>query len=201
MPPAFKRQRQSSTTSVTSRTSRASSSRRITPAASFKHPFRASRPQRQRKQDTVASQPLQERVVPILRVPLSQNDELSPVFDDDDIDETLENVVMAIDIKERGTVGCAYYIAREERLFCMEDIVNGGNDVTETCNYHSSHLIRLLTILVKLEIQPTVVLLSLRIDSEEAELDAMRDVRQASLVDEGSISISGQCTANSSCSR
>lgn len=133
-------------------------------------------------------------------MPLSQNDELSPVFDDDDIDETLDNVVMAIDIKERGTVGCAYYVAREERLFCMEDIVNGGNDVTETCNYHGSHLIGLLTILVKLEIQPTVVLLSLRIDSEEAELGAMRDVRQASLVDEGSMSISGQCTANSSCS-
>jgi DNA mismatch repair protein MSH5 len=40
---------------------------------------------------------------------------------------------MAIDMKEHGTVGCAYYVAREERLFCMEDVVHGGTDTVETC--------------------------------------------------------------------
>lgn len=38
---------------------------------------------------------------------------------------------MALDIKERGTVGCAYYVAREERLFCMEDLPKGGLDMVE----------------------------------------------------------------------
>ena len=67
------------------------------------------------------------------QVPLLQNDEQNTVVVvEDDTDETLDNVVMAIDMKERGTVGCAYYVAREERMFCMEDIVHGGGDVMET---------------------------------------------------------------------
>ena len=57
-------------------------------------------------------------------------------MDEDDTDEMLDNVIMAVDMKERGTVGCAYYVAREERLFCMEDMVHGGRDVVETCQWH-----------------------------------------------------------------
>jgi hypothetical protein len=45
----------------------------------------------------------------------------------------------------------------------------------------------LLTASVKLEIQPTVVLVSLRIDYDGGEPQALRGVRQASLVDEGKI--------------
>ena len=40
---------------------------------------------------------------------------------------------MAVDIRERGMVGCAYYISREETLFCMEDLSGGGLDVLDTC--------------------------------------------------------------------
>jgi DNA mismatch repair protein MSH5 len=42
---------------------------------------------------------------------------------------------------------------------------------------------------VKLEFQPTVILVSLRIDSEGGELGTLRDLRQASLVDEGRAAI------------
>ena len=44
-----------------------------------------------------------------------------------------------------------------------------------------------LTLSVKLEVQPTIILVSVRIDSEVGEPGALRDVRQASLVDEGKL--------------
>jgi hypothetical protein len=40
---------------------------------------------------------------------------------------------MALDLKARGILGCAYYIAREERLFCMEDSMGGGLEAIEQC--------------------------------------------------------------------
>ncbi|KAI9676986.1 MAG: MutS protein msh5 [Caeruleum heppii] len=56
---------------------------------------------------------------------------------------------MAVDIKTRDTVGCAYYVAREEKLYFIEDIKLGGMDMVAT---------------LKEYIQPTVVLVSTRID-------------------------------------
>lgn len=44
---------------------------------------------------------------------------------------------MAVDIRERGTIGCAYYIAREERLFCMAEI-RGGSDSFQTREDHDN---------------------------------------------------------------
>lgn len=38
---------------------------------------------------------------------------------------------MAVDVRERGTVGCAYYVAAEEKLYFMEDVKLGGADVVE----------------------------------------------------------------------
>ena len=38
---------------------------------------------------------------------------------------------MAVDIKAHGTVGCAYYVAREERLCCMDDVKIGGLEVVD----------------------------------------------------------------------
>jgi DNA mismatch repair protein MSH5 len=134
MPPSLKRRRESSTTSVASRTSRPSSSQCITPLISLKRPLPDSQPQPQRKRVTIPSQPILQRAASTSRVPLSQQDELGVEVDEDYTDETLDNVVMAVDMKECGVVGCAYYVAREERLFCMEEIVNGGKDVVETCN-------------------------------------------------------------------
>ena len=56
-------------------------------------------------------------------------------------DESLEQVVMAIDLRERGTLGCAYYVAREERLYCMEDVANGGMEIVERRRYVSKSVI------------------------------------------------------------
>lgn len=45
----------------------------------------------------------------------------------------LDDVVMAVDMTDRHTVGCAYYVAREEKLYFMEDVKLGGADVIENC--------------------------------------------------------------------
>ena len=52
-------------------------------------------------------------------------------FDDGASDETLDEIIMAVDMKPRGTVGCAYYVAAQEKLYFMEDIELGGPDVIE----------------------------------------------------------------------
>lgn len=53
--------------------------------------------------------------------------------DGDTNDDTLSEVIMAVDMTPRGTVGCCYYVAREERLYFMEDIQIGDVDIVDTC--------------------------------------------------------------------
>lgn len=133
MLPSFKRKRQSSAASVTSRPSPATLSRRSTPLVSFDRQSLVSQPQSQHRRVAITSRPQLEREASSGQMPPSRNDEQSAAVDEDNTDETLDNVIMAIDMKEHGTVGCAYYVAREERLFCMEDIVHGGIDTVEAC--------------------------------------------------------------------
>jgi DNA mismatch repair protein MSH5 len=68
--------------------------------------------------------------------------------------DALNEVVMAIEMKERGSIGCAYYIAREEKLCLMEDIKMAGLDIVET---------------LKIHVQPTVVLISTRCEEKLEE--------------------------------
>lgn len=49
----------------------------------------------------------------------------------DDDDDTLNEVVMAVDLLSRGTVGCCYYVARDERMYFMEDIQFGDVEIIE----------------------------------------------------------------------
>jgi DNA mismatch repair protein MSH5 len=75
--------------------------------------------------------------------------------------DSLNEIIMAINMKERGTLGCAYYIAREEKLCLMEDIKMAGLDIVE---------------LLKLHAQPTILLISSRAE-EELEDHLMREAR------------------------
>jgi DNA mismatch repair protein MSH5 len=70
---------------------------------------------------------LPHRPRPIIRVGVEE----SATPDDDD--DFLEQIIVAIDVKEKGKVGCAYYVAGEERLLCMEEILGGGVEVVEKC--------------------------------------------------------------------
>ena len=60
-------------------------------------------------------------------VPQDERTELARSGDEDFLDK----VIMAVDIREHGKVGCAYYIAGEERLLCMEEVVGGGTDTMD----------------------------------------------------------------------
>lgn len=71
-----------------------------------------------------------------------QNDEEIRLREDAD---SLNEIIMAIEMKDRGTLGCAYYIAREERLYMMEDVPLAGLDLVDTLKVH---------------IQPTTLLIS-----------------------------------------
>ncbi|KAF1364822.1 mismatch repair protein 5 [Lizonia empirigonia] len=71
-------------------------------------------------------------------------------------DDTLSEVIMAVDMTPRGTVGCCYYVAREEKLYFMEDIQIGDADIVDTCKYNVKKS--------QTFIDPTVVLVSTKID-------------------------------------
>ena len=45
--------------------------------------------------------------------------------------DSLSEVIMAVTMTERGTVGCAYYVARDEKLHFMEDVQLGGADIVD----------------------------------------------------------------------
>lgn len=51
----------------------------------------------------------------------------------DEEDDSLTEVMMAIDMRNRDTIGCAYYVASEEILYMMSDIKYGGLEVIQTC--------------------------------------------------------------------
>ncbi|KXS95611.1 hypothetical protein AC578_10391 [Pseudocercospora eumusae] len=88
------------------------------------------------------------------------------IFDD----ESLNDVAMAVNVTDRGTVGCAYYNARAETLYFMEDVPLGGADIVDA---------------LKLFIDPTVILTSTKCNEETiGRLDPeMRDahLRAASM--------------------
>ena len=47
---------------------------------------------------------------------------------DDDFED---QIIMAVNIGPKNRVGCAYYIAGEGRLLCMEEVVDRGMDIIE----------------------------------------------------------------------
>ena len=54
-----------------------------------------------------------------------------PELDPDD--DTLNEVVMAVDLGSKGTVGCSYYVARDEKIYLMEDVKLGDATIVDSC--------------------------------------------------------------------
>lgn len=48
-------------------------------------------------------------------------------------DNMLDEIIMAVDLQKRDTVGCCYYVAREETLYFMEDAQCAGSEVLDAC--------------------------------------------------------------------
>ncbi|KAF2088890.1 hypothetical protein K490DRAFT_64102 [Saccharata proteae CBS 121410] len=142
-----KRRKLDSTTAGSSRSQadRASSAR--TTASRSAQPLLSARPQAsQRRVQIHSPDPRSETVSQAAESVVGGDDP----EEDADLD-ALNEVVMAIDLRDRGTVGCAYYVAREEKLHFMEDSRLGGLEMIDS---------------LKLYIEPTVVLLSSRVDDE-----------------------------------
>lgn len=47
--------------------------------------------------------------------------------------DSLNEVVMALELRNRDTVGCSFYVAKEETLYLMGDVKFGGHDIVDTC--------------------------------------------------------------------
>ena len=52
---------------------------------------------------------------------------------------------MAIDMKDNGTLGCAYYVAAEEAMFLLEDVAMAGMEIAETLLLHARPTTVLIT--------------------------------------------------------
>ncbi|KAK4993873.1 chaperone ATPase hsp78 [Elasticomyces elasticus] len=96
--------------------------------------------------------PSSHRSTPTLSDATPSQRATSPQREDGDADlDALNEIIMGVDLRDRGTVGCSYYVAREEKLYFMEDVKLGGVEVIDT---------------LKLFIDPTVILVSTRVDDE-----------------------------------
>lgn len=128
MAPPFKHKRQASYTSTSARTLQSRRSER----GRFKRPSIPSQPSSQREQDDPThSQAASRRHASPSSVPPQAQP--YPVSDNDEVNEDLEQVIMAVDRQQKGTIGCAYYVAREEKLYCLQDVTDGTLDAIETC--------------------------------------------------------------------
>ena len=55
------------------------------------------------------------------------------VDNEDEPDVSINEVVMALDMRERGIIGCCYYVAAKEALYLMADIKSAGLEVVDLC--------------------------------------------------------------------
>ncbi|KUI66380.1 hypothetical protein VM1G_02032 [Cytospora mali] len=76
-----------------------------------------------------------------------RREESSNEYRDDSEPDVVNEVIMAIDMKDNGTIGCAYYVALDEALFLQEDIPLAGIELVEMLILH---------------VEPTTVLVSIR---------------------------------------
>ncbi|MCJ1308042.1 MutS protein msh5 [Agyrium rufum] len=83
------------------------------------------------------------------------SEDVANVGERGDDDDEVSQVVMAVDMRERETIGCCYYIAQDETLLMMDDVVSGGLEIIDA---------------LKLYVQPTVILISTRVDASVDEL-------------------------------
>ena len=42
---------------------------------------------------------------------------------------------MAVNLTDRGAIGCAYYVAQTETLYFMEDVQMGDAEMVDSCKF------------------------------------------------------------------
>lgn len=133
-----KRSRESSVSSARTNSKRHSSISRSSPIVS-PHPF--SSPQRRvslRPPPSSAQSVTSARGSSIAGINRGDEPEDDAAINEREESDALNEVVMAVDVKGRGNVGCSYYVAREEKLYFMEDVKLGGVEVVDMCWYSRS---------------------------------------------------------------
>lgn len=92
---------------------------------------------------------------------------------------------MAVDLRERGTVGCCYYVARDEKFYFMEDVKLGGVDVVDACTFCHIRIVLCPANhhTVRIFIEPTVILVSTKID--DAAIDRFDPEARSGASDNG----------------
>jgi hypothetical protein len=80
------------------------------------------------------NRPLQPFVPPQARR-LDEGPRVNEVSANYSNDDFMEQIIVALDMRDKGKVGCAYYVASEERLLCMEEVSGGGVDMVDKCTY------------------------------------------------------------------
>lgn len=103
----------------------------------------------------------------VVRAPIREPDAEIQAREDSD---AMNEVIMAVEMRDPGAIGCAYYIAREEKLCLMEDIKMAGLDIIDTLKLHA---------------QPTFIIISTRSD-EKLEDHLNKDARGIDRGDEAS---------------
>lgn len=85
--------------------------------------------------------------------------------DADEVD-ALNDIIMAVDMRGRGDVGCAYYVAQEETIYCMEDVKIGGPDIVEGCKSFApfQRVFQAHMGSVKIYVEPTAILVPTKAD-------------------------------------
>lgn len=92
---------------------------------------------------------------------------------------------MAVNMKERGTVGCAYYVAREEKLYCMEDMKLGDIEAVQACTpLPVTEVYVTDSFIVKTFVNPTTILIPYSID--EAIINLLDPDRNQTSADDSS---------------
>jgi DNA mismatch repair protein MSH5 len=101
-----------------------------------RHSFRASSAQRRFATDPINPIRLQPHSPGPFNITASlehvqsgrQHDVHSAIDEDENLVDDSGEIVMAVDIKEKGTVGCCFYTAREDRVSILSDVQFGGKD-------------------------------------------------------------------------
>lgn len=118
-----------------------------------------------------------------LRTPYPTADTPNEAEQYNSAEDDLGHVIAAIDIKDYGTVGCAYYSAEEEKLYLFGDTRSGGVETIDACAFDllDSQLSSPLTFKpVILQIKPTIILTPSRV-----EIPSVRGREQSLAQDNG----------------
>jgi DNA mismatch repair protein MSH5 len=76
-------------------------------------------------------------------LPLETDAEIQAREDSDEMNE----VIMAVDMRDKSTVGCSYYNPREEKLYIMQDIKMAGLDIVDLLKIHAQPTLMLISTL------------------------------------------------------